>query len=71
MMKIAIKYGATTATSVSKKTDIVVLGDSPGKSKTTKAEELGIKMINEKEFFVIINNKILTKIDVVFKMDSI
>ncbi len=32
MMELAIKYGATAATSVSGKTDLVVLGEAPGKS---------------------------------------
>jgi DNA ligase (NAD+) len=35
--------------SVSKNTDYIVVGDSPG-SKATKAEKLGLKIINEKEF---------------------
>ena len=57
MMELAIKYGATTATSVSGKTDLVVLGEAPGKSKVSKAEQLGIKMISEKEFFEIIERE--------------
>ena len=57
MMELAIKYGATTATSVSGKTDLVVLGEAPGKSKVSKAEQLGIQMISEKEFFEIIERE--------------
>ncbi|HEY7610980.1 MAG TPA: NAD-dependent DNA ligase LigA [Alphaproteobacteria bacterium] len=38
--------GATVASSVSKKTDLVVVGADPG-SKAKKAEELGIEMIDE------------------------
>lgn len=54
MMETAIKYGATTTNSVSKKTDLLVVGEDAG-SKLQKAEELGIKIINESEFWKIIN----------------
>jgi DNA ligase (NAD+) len=37
------------ASSVSKKTDFVVVGTDPG-SKAAKAEELGVETIDEKEF---------------------
>ena len=42
-------FGANVVSSVSKKTDIVIAGASAG-SKLTKANELGIKVINEQEF---------------------
>jgi DNA ligase (NAD+) len=41
--------GGDWVSSVSKNTDYVVVGDSPG-SKAAKAEKLGVKMIGEKEF---------------------
>jgi DNA ligase (NAD+) len=41
--------GATTASTVSKKVDFVVVGEDPG-SKFDKAKELGIKTITEEEF---------------------
>ncbi len=41
--------GAKVSGSVSKKTDYVIVGEDPG-SKADKAEELGITMLNEKEF---------------------
>jgi DNA ligase (NAD+) len=41
--------GGTTATSVSKKVDFVVVGEDPG-SKADKARELGIKTLTEEEF---------------------
>ncbi|MEG0306399.1 MAG: BRCT domain-containing protein [Clostridium sp.] len=57
MMEMAIHYGAVIASSVSKKTDLIVMGTEPGKSKIAKAEELGITMISEEGFFDIINKK--------------
>ena len=45
--------GATTASTVSKKVDFVVVGDDPG-SKFDKAKELGIKTLTEEEFKKII-----------------
>ncbi len=41
--------GGTTASSVSKKVDFVVVGEDPG-SKFDKAKELGIKTLTEEEF---------------------
>lgn len=41
--------GARVASSVSKKTDFVVVGTDPG-SKAAKAEQLGVEMIDEREF---------------------
>ncbi|MGA9161122.1 MAG: NAD-dependent DNA ligase LigA [Actinomycetota bacterium] len=41
--------GARVASSVSKKTDFVVVGTDPG-SKAAKAEQLGVEMIDEEEF---------------------
>jgi DNA ligase (NAD+) len=40
---------ATTASTVSKKVDFVVVGEDPG-SKFDKAKELGIKTLTEEEF---------------------
>ena len=42
------RLGAKVSGSVSKKTDYVVVGDDPG-SKATRAEELGVTMIDENE----------------------
>jgi DNA ligase (NAD+) len=41
--------GATTASTVSKKVDFVMVGEDPG-SKFDKAKELGIKTLTEEEF---------------------
>jgi len=48
------ELGAKTPSSVSKKTDYVVVGDNPG-SKATKAQELGITILNEQELLEMIN----------------
>lgn len=47
--ELAIKYGGIVKSGVSKKTDILVVGENPG-SKLTKAQELGIKVLSEDEF---------------------
>ncbi len=43
------KLGGRTSESVSKETDYVVAGESPG-SKLDRAQKLGVEIINEKEF---------------------
>ncbi len=45
--------GGNVSSSVSKKTSYVVIGDNPG-SKYVKAKELGVKIIEEKEFLELI-----------------
>ena len=47
------QYGGKTASSVSKKTGIVLAGEAAG-SKLTKANELGIRVIDEAEFLEMI-----------------
>ena len=47
------ELGGDVSSSVSKETDYVVAGSSPG-SKYDKAKELGIKIIDEKEFLKMI-----------------
>lgn len=49
------KYDGTTVDSVSKNTDIVIVGDSPG-SKYDKAQKLGIEIWNEETFKKIIES---------------
>ncbi len=47
------ELGGKPAGSVSKKTDLVVYGDSPG-SKLDKARELGVKTVDEAGFMKMI-----------------
>ncbi|MFW6282479.1 MAG: BRCT domain-containing protein, partial [Minisyncoccales bacterium] len=50
------KRGGNPNSSVSSKTDYLVIGENPG-SKLNKAEKLGVKIINEKQFLELINKK--------------
>ncbi len=52
--ELTIQYGGIVKSSVSKKTDMLVVGENPG-SKLTKAQELGIQILSEDEFLKIIN----------------
>lgn len=45
--------GGKTSSSVSKNTSFVLAGDSPG-SKLLKAEKLGVKILDENEFFILL-----------------
>ena len=47
--------GGKVTSSVTKKTDYVIVGDAPG-SKETKAKELGITILSEEEYNNLINN---------------
>lgn len=49
--KLIETFGGKTSSSVSKKTDVVVVGENPG-SKYEKAKELGITIWNEEEFLM-------------------
>ena len=48
------KHGGKPASSVSKKTDFLLAGENIGPNKLTKAKELGVPIINEKEFIKMI-----------------
>ncbi|MDR2010003.1 MAG: NAD-dependent DNA ligase LigA [Bacteroidales bacterium] len=54
-IKAAIeKHGGKNVTSISKNTDLFVVGENIGPSKLEKATKLGIKMVNEDEFMKMI-----------------
>jgi DNA ligase (NAD+) len=50
------ELGGNATSSVSAKTDFVVIGKAPG-SKFTKAQKLGVKILTEKEFLMKFANK--------------
>jgi len=50
------QFGGNASSSVSKNTDLVVIGENPG-SKYETAKELGVKIISEKEFTLLIASK--------------
>ncbi|MBU4445437.1 NAD-dependent DNA ligase LigA [bacterium] len=52
--EIVEKKGGKASSSVSNKTDYVVVGENPG-SKATKAKKLGVTIINEEEFLDFVN----------------
>jgi DNA ligase (NAD+) len=51
-----IARGGTSPGSVSKKTYCVVVGESPGAAKVTKAEELGIPMVDSARFSALLDS---------------
>ena len=54
--EVILAHGGKSASSVSKKTDYVIVGDSPG-SKAAKAEELGVPILNEAGFKALLSGK--------------
>ena len=53
---LALEVGAKVTSSVSKKTDFVVAGAEAG-SKLTKAEALGVKVLDENEFLQLLKGE--------------
>ena len=56
MSEVIAAHGGKAASSVSKKTDFVVVGDAPG-SKAAKAEELGVQILDEAGFKALLSGK--------------
>lgn len=54
--KILLSHSAKVSSSVSKKTDIVLYGESAG-SKYDKAIDLGVNVMNEAQFLEVIQNE--------------
>ena len=54
--EMAREVGAVIASSVSKKTDYVVLGDNAG-GKANRAEEFGVKTLTEAEFLELVDRQ--------------
>lgn len=52
--KLLLAQGAKVTGSVSKKTDYVIVGENPG-SKAAKAEQLGIKILDEDQFLALMD----------------
>ena len=48
------ELGATVTSSVTKTTTALIVGEKPGKSKTDKADKLGIPRVSEAEFLKLI-----------------
>ena len=48
--------GGKVSSAISKKTDYLVCGESPG-SKLKKAQDLGVKVLNEEEFATLLGEE--------------
>lgn len=53
---IVKRYGGRVVKSLSKKTSYVVFGSNPGPAKTEKCKTLGLKELNEDDFYTLINS---------------
>lgn len=55
--QVIISAGGRISSSVSKKTDYLLIGSEPGDSKLKKAQELGTKILTESEFKALLQKK--------------
>jgi DNA ligase (NAD+) len=53
------RHGGRATSSVSAKTSYLVAGGDPGSSKVTKAEKLGVPILNEGEFLRLLSNGVV------------
>lgn len=51
LKELVVEQGGKNVSSVSSKTDLIIAGEKMGPAKLEKAKELGIKIVNEDEFF--------------------
>ena len=56
MKKNALELGAMVQSSVSSKTDILICGEQVGPAKVSKAEKLGIQILSEQEYAVLLQD---------------
>ena len=49
--RLCERAGATTASSVSASTDMLICGENVGASKTAKAEKLGVEVVDQAEIW--------------------
>ena len=49
------RHGGKNVSSISSKTSFILAGDNMGPSKKEKAQQLGIKLMNEDEFLALIS----------------
>ena len=57
MKKDALERGAKVQSSVSAKTDILICGEKVGPAKISKAEKLGIRIMSEEEYAVLLQDQ--------------
>lgn len=57
MKSIIEAHSGKPSSSISSKTAFIIVGNNPGPEKISKAEELGIKMVSETEFYDIVGEK--------------
>jgi DNA ligase (NAD+) len=57
MKKIALKLGAQVQSSVSGKTDLLICGEQVGPTKIAKAEKLGVRVIREKDYNTLLDER--------------
>ena len=57
MKKDALHLGAKVQSSVSTKTDILICGEKVGSAKISKAQKLGVQIMSENEYVVLLQDQ--------------